>query len=93
MISLARELALLPPAVRDSTWAALLIAPSGLRSSWPSMARNSSFVRLADSASARAASCWPKSRAFWMATAVCSARRTQIVSSSSVNERGVRLVR
>ena len=37
-----------------STYAALLMAPSGLRSSWPSMARNSSLARFAASASARA---------------------------------------
>ena len=35
-------------------WLALAIAPSGLRSSWPSIARNSSLARLAASAAVRA---------------------------------------
>ena len=37
----------------SSTWTAVLIAPSGLRSSWASIARNSSFVRLSRSARSR----------------------------------------
>ena len=39
--------------VSSSTRTALLIAPSGLRSSWASIARNSSFVRLSRSARSR----------------------------------------
>ena len=38
----------------SSSATAFVMAPSGLRSSWPSMARNSSFARFAASAAARA---------------------------------------
>jgi len=44
------------------------------------------------SASARAASWRPKRRAFWMATAACSASRTQIISSLVGKARGARLL-
>ena len=45
----------LPGSAASSTSTAAEIAPSGLRSSWLSMVRNSSFARLAASASRRAA--------------------------------------
>ena len=52
MISRSR----IPPSRRRRSSSAVTIGESGLRSSWPSMARNSSFARLAASSSRRRSS-------------------------------------
>ena len=92
MISRARRVASAGACGTPSTWVALAMAASGLRSSWPSMARSSSLPRLAASASDRAACSASSNRAFCMATAVWSASLTSAASSSAENGRSVKLL-
>ena len=84
-------------AVSSSSWAVRSVtaqpstALSGVRSSCDSMARKSSFIRLADSASSRACCSRARSWALRSAMAAWSASWPSVASSSSVKGRAVRL--
>ncbi len=91
MMSCARLKDAPPPCVSSSTRTALPMAASGVRSSWESIARKSSFVRLSRSARSRVVLAWSSSvRSFtirfsrlpWLETVVVSERLTSKVPES-----------